>query len=785
VLTRVRTVLIGCGWFACVAHIPALKRLEREGRIRLVGLCSRSEESVARASHLYGRKDIKHYRSLEDVAGDPDVDLVDLTLPIDVMPGAIKLFLAAGKHVISEKPCSPSVASGIELMRFYAQLERPPLWAVAENWRFKKTVKMVENIVASGAIGELRFADFTYHAFKGPDNLQWRGAPEYVGGFLLDSGVHFVALLRKIAGEIEWVSASVSQHLPYMPPADSVTAILSFSGGAEGAYRLSFAAPSGAGDQGLRLVGAKGTLLAGFHRFSRRDFRHNWIRVEGKAGRRFIPVTDDLFVPGGVYETLSHCIDAVQLGTPLLNTAAQALRDVAVVEAMLESDRLKRRVKPAPLFPLVHGRTQTLKTFGEVLCYEPRQVVECSTVEDVSNTIVAAGRSGQKIRAFGNGFSYGAEILTDEVAIRLNGLNRIRDLDPVNKTVVVDSGVRIGDLTRFLAGAGLSLPSLPFLTHGSIGGAVATATHGTSARWGTLSDFVQSLTLVLASGEVKKIDQDSAPEVKRSAAVAVGSLGVIVELQLQAISTPWVRFDELSMSLDEFLARTPELLQRYEHLWGHWTFGEDIVLLKGLETRAEPEKGFRSYVAGDAPFWGDESWKSAGVSRAKSALRRIVNVHPALARTIRRPIGSKPQQVYMTMQYGVAASRAPIAIEQLRGSDFVRSNPGRVMEIKFLRGSEQSYLGPNAGYDAVLFNAWWMVDQAIKLSVFDPFENVMQRLGARAHWGKLHKRQDIGYLRAVYPGWDSFEAVRGRFDPNQMFDTLNRATEREPSLSLS
>src|ERR1700727_3664745 len=161
--TPVRVVLVGCGWFACVAHIPALKRLEGEGRIRLVGLCSRSEESVARASDLYGRKDIRHYRSLEDVAGDPDVDLVDLTLPIDVMPGAIKLFLAAGKHVISEKPCSPSVASGIGLMGFYAQLERPPLWAVAENWRFKKTVKIVENIVASAAIRELRVADFTYH----------------------------------------------------------------------------------------------------------------------------------------------------------------------------------------------------------------------------------------------------------------------------------------------------------------------------------------------------------------------------------------------------------------------------------------------------------------------------------------------------------------------------------------------------------------------------------------------------------------------------------------------
>ena len=39
---------------------------------------------------------------------------------------------------------------------------------------------------------------------------------------MLDSGVHFIALLRKIIGEIEEVSASVSQRVPYLPPADSV-----------------------------------------------------------------------------------------------------------------------------------------------------------------------------------------------------------------------------------------------------------------------------------------------------------------------------------------------------------------------------------------------------------------------------------------------------------------------------------------------------------------------------------------------------------------------------------
>jgi predicted dehydrogenase len=123
------------------------------------------------------------------------------------------------------------------------------------------------------------------------------GITQYAGGFLLDSGVHFVAPLRKVVGEIEKVSGSVSQRLPYMPPADSVTALLSFAGGAEGAYRLSFAAPSAIGDQGLRLIGTKGTLLAGLQRFRKLDLRHNWVRVQTGTGRRFIPVTDDLWAP--------------------------------------------------------------------------------------------------------------------------------------------------------------------------------------------------------------------------------------------------------------------------------------------------------------------------------------------------------------------------------------------------------------------------------------------------------------------------------------------------------
>jgi predicted dehydrogenase len=291
--SRPRVALVGCGAFACAAHIPALRRLEKEGHIELVALCSRSEESLSCASKLCARGDLKKYTKIHDVTADPNVDMVDLVLPISTTSNAIKESLRSGKHVISEKPCAPIVSDGVELLNFYSSLENPPLWAVAENWRFKNTTKIIEKIVTSGAIGKIHFADFQHMTFAGPENLGWRGSPDYPGGFLLDSGVHFVALLRKVVGEVERVSATVSQRLAHLPPADSVTAVLSFAGGAEGCFRLSFAAREAGRQPGLSLIGSEGAVFADFRRSRTVDLRRNWIKVRGSAGKRLIYVAND------------------------------------------------------------------------------------------------------------------------------------------------------------------------------------------------------------------------------------------------------------------------------------------------------------------------------------------------------------------------------------------------------------------------------------------------------------------------------------------------------------
>ena len=109
--------LVGCGWFAVRAHLPALQKLERTSykalgfRVRLIALCSRSQGNIERASKRLDKQklaNIKTFLDLDEALACPLVDVIDLVLPIPEMPAAIERCLRAGKCVISEKPIAPS-----------------------------------------------------------------------------------------------------------------------------------------------------------------------------------------------------------------------------------------------------------------------------------------------------------------------------------------------------------------------------------------------------------------------------------------------------------------------------------------------------------------------------------------------------------------------------------------------------------------------------------------------------------------------------------------------------
>lgn len=116
----------------------------------------------------------------------------------------------------------------------------------------------------------------------------------------------------------------------------------------------------------------------------------------------------------------------------------------------------------------------------------------------------------------------------DAVNVVVRGLSSTVQIDEFKREAVVDAGVIMMDLLDYLGKRGWTLPAIPWWVGQTVGGAVATATHGSSVKHGSLSSQVVWMEMVLANGTLVRLDDDVQPALMRAARVSVGRLGIIV-----------------------------------------------------------------------------------------------------------------------------------------------------------------------------------------------------------------------------------------------------------------
>ena len=328
----IRLALIGAGIFARTAHVPALLALP--DRFTIAAVCSRRRSSAeALAADL--PYPVEVCDDIDSLLARDDIEAVDLVLPIPILPDLIAAALRAGKHVISEKPATPDVATGQRLLDLFAQ-HSDQVWMVAENWRYEPAVVQAAQLVQMGEIGRPLVCHWAIHSDMTSDNpyyaTAWRHEEEFPGGFLLDGGVHHIAALRLILGEIDAVSAISARNRPDLPPVDTLSATLRFENGAIGTHLVSYAAPA-PWDSALHIVGDHGALRL-----------HRGELSVTRAGR-----TDVIDLPdtSGIQLELAAFAAAVRDHQPHANTPHEGVQDVAVIEALMRAAESGERVSPA------------------------------------------------------------------------------------------------------------------------------------------------------------------------------------------------------------------------------------------------------------------------------------------------------------------------------------------------------------------------------------------------------------------------------------------------------
>lgn len=140
-------------------------------------------------SELARQNGIYAYPSLEAVLEDSTVELVTLAVPNELhRPLAIQC-MAAGKHVISEKPVTISSAELQEMIDASHKYGR--LFTTHQNRRWDCDYLMMKQVYASGELGEVTAVESRIHGSRGIPG-DWRGKKEHGGGMILDWGVHLI-----------------------------------------------------------------------------------------------------------------------------------------------------------------------------------------------------------------------------------------------------------------------------------------------------------------------------------------------------------------------------------------------------------------------------------------------------------------------------------------------------------------------------------------------------------------------------------------------------------------
>ena len=159
-------------------------------------VASRSQEKSDAFGAKFGAK--KCYASYEEMVNDPDVDAVYVATPHPFHAEQSLLALNAGKAVLCEKPFAVNCAQAESVI---AVAREKKLFLMEGMWsRFFPLMGRVREIVASGAIGEVRMvqADFGFRAGVNPEGRLFN--PALGGGSLLDVGIYPLSLASMFLG---------------------------------------------------------------------------------------------------------------------------------------------------------------------------------------------------------------------------------------------------------------------------------------------------------------------------------------------------------------------------------------------------------------------------------------------------------------------------------------------------------------------------------------------------------------------------------------------------------
>jgi len=349
-----RVGIIGSGNIARNRHAPAWLKLGDQAEITAISDVVRAAaEGVARQITAASGDPVAVYEDYHALICDAGIDAVDICLPHHLHADAILTAVAAGKHILCEKPMCISLAEADQIVD---AVERAGIvYMSGHNELFYPAITAAKEFIDCGGLGTpfiLRSHEFpgSYPAAKVPGRppeqtnmVGWRASRATMGGgVLIDKGYHPTYILLYLAdSEPIEVTAMANTYVAQMDGEDTALVLVKFANGAIGQIFTGegFALP--ANDAKFHAVGERGEVYG-----MRYDVHTKPRGFTEPSSRAFLPD------PNGNQRTFDatilHFADSIATERPPIQGVRDGRRVLEVIQAAYRSIAEKRTI-PLPL----------------------------------------------------------------------------------------------------------------------------------------------------------------------------------------------------------------------------------------------------------------------------------------------------------------------------------------------------------------------------------------------------------------------------------------------------
>jgi predicted dehydrogenase len=332
--------IVGCGGIVNYAHLPAYAA----HGLRVLGCYDVNAEAAKETAERHGLGRV--YASLGELLADEAVEIVDVAVQPWHQRAIAEAALAAGKHLLLQKPLAVEVADGVAIIEAGRRAGRKV--AVNQQMRWTGGIAAARQLIAAGYVGQPTDVQIQVSVTTPWSMWPWLQRSPRLD--VLYHSIHYLDTVRSLVGDPEWVTARHARYPGQTEVAETKTlTVLDYPSGLQALIAVNHHNETGRSHAIFRVIGTGGIvegtigLLAEYPAGGLDTVRCRQADDPADVWHD-IPLTT-LWMPDAFIGTMGSLMEAIQSDGVPVTDAADNLTTLRLVHACYRSAAENRSVR--------------------------------------------------------------------------------------------------------------------------------------------------------------------------------------------------------------------------------------------------------------------------------------------------------------------------------------------------------------------------------------------------------------------------------------------------------